>query len=71
MGTITTYPQYDPETGEAIDNLKTMPQEVIEHLRERGLSGEEIRTLQYEVHDAVEDVRQILRLITMPSGEEH
>ena len=71
MGTITTYPQRDPETGEVLDNHLTMPPEVIEHLRERGLSDDEIRTINFEVHDAVDDVREILRLLTLDVQTEH
>lgn len=66
MATITKYPLLDPVTGEPIDNLKSMPDEIVEASRIRGYSDDEIRTLPFELHDAIAEAKQILRLIMTP-----
>ena len=66
MASITKYPLRDPETGELIDNFKTMPQELIDKLREHGHSDEEIRFMKIEVHRAAKEVKALLDLLSNP-----
>lgn len=71
MPTITEYPIRDPESGELIDNQRTLPAELLERLRQQGLSEEEIRSYRCEVHDARDEIGAILTLVMEPTRGTH
>ena len=66
---ITQFPITDPDTGEKIDNFKTMPAELIQRLRDDGFSDEEIRCYQTEYHDASVELEVRLRMIFSPEED--